>query len=111
MPEIDWSGPAGLVLVIVVVVVVTGLVCAFLLVKLVKKHRQVNQPDTPLPAKFAYYAAIVYAIFPVDLLPDPVLVDDIGILLGALLYVSRVVKKLQGRPERSLTDVSGERQA
>jgi uncharacterized membrane protein YkvA (DUF1232 family) len=109
--EIDWSGPAGLVLVMIVVVVITGLVGAVLLVKLVKKHRQVNQPDTPLAAKVAYYGSLVYAIFPVDLLPDPALIDDIGVLLGALLYVNRVVKKLKGRRERPLSDVSGEGQA
>jgi uncharacterized membrane protein YkvA (DUF1232 family) len=105
--EIDWSGPAGLVVVIAVVVAITGLVGVFLFVKLIKKHRQVNQPDTPFSAKFVYYASLVYAIFPIDLLPDPALVDDIGVLLGALLYVSRVVKKLGDRnPKRSLAEVS-----
>jgi uncharacterized membrane protein YkvA (DUF1232 family) len=106
--EIDWSGPAGLVLVIAVVVAITGLVCAVLLVKLVKKHKQVNQPDTPFAAKFVYYASLVYAIFPIDLLPDPALIDDIGVLVGSLLYVSRVVKKVRDRrPKHALMDVSG----
>jgi len=109
--EIDWSGPAGLVLVIVVVVAITGLVCAFLLVKLVKMYRQVNQPDTPFAAKFVYYASLVYAVFPIDLLPDPALIDDIGVLLGGLLYVNRVVKKLRDRSERSLAEVSERGQA
>lgn len=109
--EIDWSGPAELVLVLAVVVVITGLVGAVLLVKLVKKHRQVNRPDTPFAAKFVYYASLVYAVFPIDLLPDPALIDDIGVLMGSLLYVSRVVKKLRDRPERPLTDVSGSDQA
>lgn len=108
MFEIDWSGSAGLVLAIAVVVAITGLVGAYLLVKLVKKHREVNRPDTPFSAKFVYYASLVYAIFPIDLLPDPALIDDIGVLAGSLFYVSRVVKKLRGRrPEPPLADVSG----
>ena len=113
MFDIDWSGPAGVVLVIAVVVAVaSGLVAAFLLVKLVKKHREVNRPDTPFPVKFVYYASLVYAIFPIDLLPDPALIDDIGVLAGALLYVSRAVKKLRDRrPEPPLADVSGSGEA
>jgi uncharacterized membrane protein YkvA (DUF1232 family) len=109
--EIDWSGPASLVLVLVVLVVITGVVGAFLLVKLVMKHRQVNRPDTPFSAKFVYYASLVYAIFPIDLLPDPALIDDIGVLAGALFYVSRVIKKLRGRPEHPLADVPRSGQA
>lgn len=104
MFKIDWGGLAGPVLVIAVVVAITGLVCAFLLVKLVMKHRQVNQPDTPFVAKFVYYASIVYAICPIDLLPDPALIDDIGVLAGSLLYVSRVIKKRKDRAQRPLVE-------
>jgi uncharacterized membrane protein YkvA (DUF1232 family) len=32
----------------------------------------------------AFWAAVVYLVCPVDLLPDPILIDDIGFLLLAL---------------------------
>jgi hypothetical protein len=83
---------------LVVLLVAMGLVAVFLVVKLVRKHRQVNRPDTPFPVKFSYYASLLYAIFPVDLLPDPLLIDDVGVLLGALLYVGRALRRRQ--PER-----------
>lgn len=89
---------------LVVLLVAFGLVAVFLVVKLVRKHRQVNRPDTPFPVKFGYYASLLYAVFPVDLLPDPLLIDDVGVLLGALLYVGRALRRQQpdeaGLPER-----------
>jgi len=99
MFQIDWDFWQGqLVIAAIAVVVFTGVLAVFLLVTLIRKYRQVNRPDTPLPVKFGYYASIAYAIFPVDLLPDPLLIDDIGVLLGALLYVSRALKRVRPRP-------------
>ncbi|MGK5441893.1 hypothetical protein ACSNN7_08730 [Micromonospora sp. URMC 105] len=40
--------------------------------------------------KVAFYGALVYAIFPVDVLPDPIFLDDMGILAGALIYLTRL---------------------
>lgn len=99
MFELDWDyWQSQFLLAAIAVLIFTGAVVVFLVVTLVRKHRQVNRPDTPLPVKFSYYASIIYAIFPVDLLPDPLLIDDIGVLLGALLYVSHGLKKLRPRP-------------
>jgi hypothetical protein len=99
MFQIDWDyWETQFLFAAIAVVVVTGAVVVFLVVKLIRKYRQVNRPDTPLPVKFGYYASIAYAIFPVDLLPDPLLIDDIGVLLGALLYVSRALKRIHPRP-------------
>jgi hypothetical protein len=44
--------------------------------------------------KFAFWGALVYTISPVDLLPDPILLDDIGVLAGSLLYLTHLVRKL-----------------
>jgi hypothetical protein len=82
----------------IAIVVVTGVVAVFLLVNLIRKYRQVNRPDTPFPVKLGFYASIAYAIFPVDLLPDPILLDDIGVLAGALLYVGRALRRLRTKP-------------
>lgn len=43
--------------------------------------------------KVAFYGALIYTILPVDLLPDPIYLDDMGVLAGALFYLSRLVAK------------------
>lgn len=82
-------GVVALVLVIVSAVVVLGLA-----IVMVRRHRKVHQPGVPVSAKVSYYGSIIYALSPVDALPDPVLIDDIGVLAAALVYVGHVVKKV-----------------
>jgi hypothetical protein len=43
--------------------------------------------------RFAFYGALVYLVLPIDVLPDPIYLDDMGILAGALLYLGRLVSK------------------
>jgi hypothetical protein len=43
--------------------------------------------------KFAFYGALLYTILPVDLLPDPIYLDDMGVLAGTLIYLTRLVHK------------------
>lgn len=43
--------------------------------------------------KVAFYGALVYTFLPVDILPDPIYLDDMGILAGALIYLTRQVQK------------------
>jgi hypothetical protein len=43
--------------------------------------------------KVAFYGALFYTIFPVDLLPDPIYLDDMGVLAGALIYLTRLAQK------------------
>ncbi|WP_229402631.1 YkvA family protein [Micromonospora okii] len=55
--------------------------------------------------KVAFWGALVYTVFPVDVLPDPIYLDDIGVLAAALLYLGRLVQqhraaeRLPGGPE------------
>ncbi|MEU4399948.1 YkvA family protein [Micromonospora orduensis] len=56
--------------------------------------------------KVAFYGALIYTIFPIDLLPDPIYLDDMGVLAGALIYLTRLVHKrraagrqLPGQPD------------
>ncbi|HEX6684091.1 MAG TPA: YkvA family protein [Candidatus Limnocylindrales bacterium] len=41
--------------------------------------------------KVAFYGALLYTIFPVDLLPDPVYLDDIGVLAAAIGFLTKMV--------------------
>jgi hypothetical protein len=43
--------------------------------------------------KVAFYGALLYTILPVDVLPDPIYLDDMGLLAGALLYLTHLVRK------------------
>jgi hypothetical protein len=43
--------------------------------------------------KVAFYGALIYTFFPIDVLPDPIYLDDMGVLAGALLYLTHLVRK------------------
>ncbi|MEV8514896.1 YkvA family protein [Dactylosporangium sp. NPDC051484] len=43
--------------------------------------------------KWVFWGAIIYTVFPFDLLPDPIYIDDVGVLGGALIYLSRLAAK------------------
>ncbi|MFP3990583.1 YkvA family protein [Streptomyces sp. E11-3] len=68
----------GLILLTTVVLVIV------LLVRLVRARKLLRDAGVPLENKLAFWGALLYVISPVDLLPDPILLDDIGVLLLAL---------------------------
>ncbi|MDK1474952.1 YkvA family protein [Streptomyces sp. 549] len=79
------SGELQAVLVVAVILVVaTAVVTAVLLVKVVKTRTLLSSAGVPVNNKLAFWGAILYVISPVDLMPDPILLDDIGVLLLAL---------------------------
>jgi hypothetical protein len=43
--------------------------------------------------KVAFYGALAYTVFPIDVLPDPIYLDDMGVLAGSLLYLTHLVRK------------------
>jgi uncharacterized membrane protein YkvA (DUF1232 family) len=51
----------------------------------------VRSERMPVQGKLAFWAAIVYTVFPVDVLMDPVYLDDIGVLSAALAYLGHLV--------------------
>ena len=62
-------------------------------------------PGLPLGAlgvggKVAFYGALMYTILPIDLLPDPIYLDDMGVLAGALIYLTRLVHKHRAAQRR-----------
>lgn len=46
--------------------------------------------------KFAFYGALAYMIFPVDVLPDPIFLDDVGVLAAALFYLTKSLQERKG---------------
>ncbi|MFD9425729.1 MULTISPECIES: YkvA family protein [unclassified Streptomyces] len=59
-------------------------VAAILLVRVIKARKLLLDAGIPLRDKALVWAAVIYTVSPVDLLPDPVYLDDIGFLMLAL---------------------------
>jgi uncharacterized membrane protein YkvA (DUF1232 family) len=86
-----WAWVAAAV---VVVGVVTLVAAIWFVWRLIVTRRALGQLG--IDGKVAFYGALVYTIFPVDLLPDPIYLDDIGVLAAALLYLSTSLRERQG---------------
>ncbi|MGW7196306.1 YkvA family protein [Streptomyces chryseus] len=82
------STEAWTVLVVAVVLVVAMLAAAvFVLVRLVRARRSLREAGLPEGRPWVFWAAVAYLVLPADLMPDPVFLDDIGVLLLALKSV------------------------
>ncbi|MET8612568.1 MULTISPECIES: YkvA family protein [Streptomyces] len=55
-----------------------------LLVRLVRTRRALLRAGLPTGPRWVFWGAVAYLVLPTDLLPDPVYLDDIGVLLLAL---------------------------
>ncbi|WP_157756898.1 YkvA family protein [Plantactinospora sp. KBS50] len=69
-----------------------GIVVAAVLAVRVWRTRQLLT-ELGAAGKFAFYGALIYTIFPIDLLPDPIYLDDVGVLTGALIYLTKLVRQ------------------
>jgi uncharacterized membrane protein YkvA (DUF1232 family) len=79
--------------VIAVVAVVMLAVAVFYFIKLLRTFRLAHNQLMPLGGKLAFWAALVYTILPVDVLPDPLLFDDIGVLALAVAYINHLARQ------------------
>ncbi|MET7682533.1 YkvA family protein [Streptomyces sp. NPDC005423] len=74
---------AVIVVVAVLAAVVLG-VAVTLLVRLVRTRRGLRRAGLPTGPRWVFWGAVLYLVLPTDLLPDPIYLDDIGVLLLAL---------------------------
>ncbi|MFG2309129.1 YkvA family protein [Streptomyces sp. NPDC048566] len=72
--------------VIVVAVLAAALlgVALVLLGRLVRTRRDLRRAGLPTGSKWVFWGAVLYLVLPTDLVPDPVYLDDIGVMLLAL---------------------------
>ena len=91
----DWSSTAGVVLGVLAFLVLATLlgVAIYLLVKLLRLFSVVRSEAMPVAGKLSFWAALAYTVFPVDVLLDPVYLDDIGVLGAALAFVNHLASK------------------
>ncbi|MFG3267577.1 DUF1232 domain-containing protein [Streptomyces bobili] len=78
-----------LVTVVAVVAVAVFAVAATVMVRLVRTRRGLRRAGLPTGPRWVFWGAVAYFVLPADLLPDPVYVDDIGVLLLALRSLRR----------------------
>ncbi|MFE9613821.1 DUF1232 domain-containing protein [Streptomyces sp. NPDC006012] len=55
-----------------------------LLIRLVRARQTLRRAGLPTGPRWIFWGAVLYLVLPTDLLPDPVYLDDIGVLLLAL---------------------------
>lgn len=87
-----------LVIVILLVVLAVSVLAMLgavilLMVKLIKLGKLVRSDLMPLKGRVAFWSGVIYTVFPVDLIPDPVYLDDIGVLVAAIMYVQKLAKE------------------
>ncbi|MGW4428193.1 DUF1232 domain-containing protein [Streptomyces tendae] len=89
--------------VIVVAVLLAALVLAAalaVLVRLVRTRRDLRRAGLPTGPRWVFWGAVLYLVLPADLLPDPVYLDDIGVLLLALRSARGPIGGRRGPVER-----------
>ncbi|MFH9657230.1 DUF1232 domain-containing protein [Streptomyces sp. NPDC017248] len=67
-----------------VVAAVLLAVAVVLLVRLVRTRQTLRRAGLPTGPRWVFWGAVAYLLLPTDLMPDPVYLDDIGVLLLAL---------------------------
>ncbi|MEU6975055.1 MULTISPECIES: YkvA family protein [unclassified Streptomyces] len=86
-----------LIVAVVLVLVAAGF-AAVLLVRVFRARRLLLDAGVPLRSKALFWAAVVYTVSPVDLIPDPVYLDDIGVLLIALRMLHAAISGSEADP-------------
>ena len=81
---------------IAAVVVIVGAVTLYGAVKLAKRLFVTKRLLSELggtSGKIAFWGALIYTVLPIDLLPDPIYLDDMGVLAMALFYMTNLVRR------------------
>ncbi|MFD9389239.1 DUF1232 domain-containing protein [Streptomyces sp. NPDC060000] len=91
------DAPTTLVVVAVLGAAALFAVAAAVLVRLVRARRGLRRAGLPTGPRWVFWGAVLYFVLPTDVLPDPVYLDDIGVLLLALRSLRRAP---ENAPER-----------
>lgn len=80
-----------------ILVAATLAVAIALLVRLVRARRTLRAAGLPVERQWVFWGAVAYLVLPADLLPDPVFLDDIGVLVLALRSMRSANSGVGGR--------------
>jgi len=81
---------------VVVIGVVTLIAVIWYAKRLIITRRALG--ELGFDGKIAFYGALAYTILPVDLLPDPIFLDDLAVLAAGLAYLTKLLREQQGQP-------------
>lgn len=82
----------GIVVAVVAILTFVGVVRLLLKVFWMRRHLA----ELGTGGKVAFWAAMIYTFLPVDLLPDPIYLDDMAVVGTALVYLTRLWRKRHG---------------
>lgn len=88
MPRAAWI---LIGVVVAIIAIVTLILAVRLLLRLVAMKRRLDAAGGG--GKLAFWGALAYLVFPIDLLPDPIYLDDMAVVGGALLFLTRLLRK------------------
>jgi uncharacterized membrane protein YkvA (DUF1232 family) len=79
------------------------------LLRLVRTRRELRRAGLPTGPRWIFWGAVLYLVLPADVLPDPIYLDDIGVLLLALRSMRGSLGAgargaLSRRPDQHLAD-------
>ncbi len=74
-----------------VVAVVTLIWAVRLLMRLFAVRRTLQSVGAK--GNLVFWGALIYTIFPIDVLPDPIYLDDVTVLGGALWFLTRLLRR------------------
>ncbi len=100
MPDFGWfddispSAWVAIGVVAALVAILTFVGAIRLIVKVVRMRRHLG--ELPASGKVAFWGSLLYTIFPVDVLPDPIYLDDMAVLGTALFYLTRLWRARHG---------------
>jgi uncharacterized membrane protein YkvA (DUF1232 family) len=77
--------------VVAVVAVVTLVWAVRLLLRLFAVRRALYSMGAK--GKLVFWGSVLYTIFPIDILPDPIYLDDVTVLTGALWFLTRLLRR------------------
>lgn len=83
------DAPTTLVVVAVALAAALFAAATAVLVRLIRARRGLRRAGLPTGPRWMFWGAVLYFVLPTDLLPDPVYLDDIGVLLLALRTLRR----------------------
>ena len=90
----------GIVLILIVVLLLVSVLATIVFViRLLTTFKPVHAELAPFGAKAAFWGALAYTLLPIDLLADPILLDDLAVLASAVVYISRVLSDSNGPDE------------
>lgn len=70
----------------VLIVAMLG-VLVFAGIKLLRTYELISDPRMDTAGRAAFWGAVLYTLSPIDLLPDPILLDDIALVLLATAFI------------------------